>query len=82
MQDRDILKLILLQEFDRMQAEPSTFEDDPMQFILNKYAGLKNILTYLMTPSFEDYVTGIYVVAPKPTTFKICLLYTSDAADD
>jgi hypothetical protein len=27
----------------------------------------------LMTPAFKDYVTGIYIVAPKPTTFKIVL---------
>ena len=69
----DILKTILLQELDRMEPETSTFEDDPMQFILRKYAGLKKTLEYLMTPSFEEYVTGIYVVAPKPTTFKIVL---------
>ena len=56
-----------------MEPETSTFEDDPMQFILKKYAGLKNTLEYLMTPSFEEYITGIYVVAPKPTTFKVVL---------
>jgi len=56
-----------------MEPETSTFEDDPMQFILRKYVGLNNVLEYLMTPSFQEYVTGIYVVAPKPTTFKIVL---------
>jgi hypothetical protein len=71
--NQDILKTILLQELDRMEPEQSTFEDDPMQFILKKYVGLKNTLEYLMTPSFEEYITGIYVVAPKPTTFKIVL---------
>jgi len=71
--NQDILKTILLQELDRMEPEQSTFEDDPMQFILRKYVGLKNTLEYLMTPSFEEYITGIYVVAPKPTTFKIVL---------
>lgn len=70
---QDILKAILLREFDRMQPEISTFEDDPMQFILRKYQGLNKVLTYLMTPSFQDYITGIYIVAPKPTTFKIVL---------
>jgi hypothetical protein len=69
----DILKTILLQELDRMQPETSTFADDPMQFILSKYEGLRKTLVYLMTPSFEEYITGIYVVAPKPTTFKIVL---------
>jgi len=68
-----ILKALLLKEFDRMEPEISTFEDDPMQFILRKYQGLNKVLTYLMTPSFEEYITGIYIVAPKPTTFKIVL---------
>lgn len=71
--NHDILRTILLQELDRMEPETSTFEDDPMQFILRKYVGLKKTLEYLMTPSFEEYITGIYVVAPKPTTFKIVL---------
>jgi hypothetical protein len=69
----DILKHILLQEFERMQPDISTFEDDPMQFILRKYPGLNETLTYLMTDSFKDYLTGVYIVAPKPTTFKIVL---------
>ena len=71
--NNDILKTILLNELDRMEPETSTFEDDPMQFILKKYAGLKNTLDYLMTESFIEYTTGIYVVAPKPTTFKVVL---------
>jgi len=71
--NHDILKTILLQELDRMEPETSTFEDDPMQFILRKYEGLRKTLEYLMTPSFQEYITGIYVVAPKPTTFKIVL---------
>jgi hypothetical protein len=56
-----------------MEPETSTFEDDPMQFILTKYEGLRSTLEYLMTPSFIEYTTGIYVVAPKPTTFKVVL---------
>lgn len=71
--NNDILKAILLNELDRMEPETSTFEDDPMKFILEKYEGLNSTLDYLMTPSFQEYVTGVYVVAPKPTTFKIVL---------
>ena len=26
-----------------------------------------------MSPAYKDYITGIYIVAPKPTTFKIVL---------
>jgi hypothetical protein len=69
--NQDILKSILLQELS--PVDQSTFEEDPMEFILKKYAGLNTTLEYLMTPSFKEYVTGIFVVAPKPTTFKIIL---------
>ena len=44
-----------------------------MAYILQKYPSLKGTLEDLMTTSFEDYITGIYVMAPKPTTFKILL---------
>jgi hypothetical protein len=61
-------------DFVQSQAEKVvTFEDDPMGYILQKYPSLKDTLTDLMTSSFEDYITGIYVMAPKPTTFKILL---------
>lgn len=71
--DIDILRHILIQEVDSMGSEANTFEDDPMNFILRKYKTLNDTLTYLMTPSFKEYLTGIYLVAPKPTTFKIVL---------
>ncbi len=38
----DILKTILLNELDRMEPETSTFEDDPMQFILRKYGPMRH----------------------------------------
>ena len=44
-----------------------------MAYILNKYPSLNDTLTDLMTKHFGDYVMGIYVMAPKPTTFKILL---------
>lgn len=71
--NHNILKTILLQELDSVDTKITTFEDNPMAFILNKYKGLKKTLEYLMTPSFGEYITAIYVVAPKPTTFKIVL---------
>jgi hypothetical protein len=53
--------------------KPGTFEDDPMSFILKKYVTLNDMLEELMTPAFREYVDGIFIVAPKPTTFKILL---------
>lgn len=63
-----------VEDFIQTQAKKVIeFEDDPMAYILNKYPSLNDTLTDLMTKHFGDYVTGIYVMAPKPTTFKILL---------
>jgi hypothetical protein len=50
-----------------------TFESNPLEFILQKYPTLNKILIELLTEDFRDYITGIYIMAPKPTTFKIVL---------
>lgn len=54
-------------------VEKAKFEEDPINYILQKYPSLTETLTMLMTDHFKDYVTGIYIIAPKPTTFKIVL---------
>lgn len=70
--DLDILKHILLKE-EETETLPQGFEEDPMGFILNKYPGLNNVMEYMMTDSFREYVDAIFIVAPKPTTFKVFL---------
>jgi len=61
-------------EFVQEQAEEViSFESNPMEYILNKYPSLTDTLDDLLTNYFRDYVTGIFVIAPKPTTFKILL---------
>ena len=63
-----------VEDFMQTQAEKIvSFEDDPMGYILQKYPSLKGTLEDLMSSSFDEYITGIYVMAPKPTTFKILL---------
>jgi hypothetical protein len=73
MTNRDIIRKLILREVERMEPKVQTFEDNPIQFLLQKYPTLKKTLEMLMTPAFKDYITGIYIVAPKPTTFKIVL---------
>ena len=79
-----LLKFIVEQEVRRIlkeQEESSTtklapvrsFEEDPVNYILDKYPSLKGTLQLLLTDAFKDYITGIYIIAPKPTTFKIVL---------
>ncbi|MDB4232097.1 hypothetical protein N9795_00175 [Candidatus Pelagibacter sp.] len=53
--------------------EAITFEDNPLEFIIQKYPSLDASLNDLLTADYRDYITGIYVIAPKPTTFKILL---------
>jgi hypothetical protein len=55
------------------EPKPGSFEADPMGFILKKYHSLNELMIELMTKDFQEYVDGIFVMAPKPTTFKIQL---------
>lgn len=79
MKNRDILKYLIehqvrkfLKEQDEIPAA-LTFEDDPVNFILKSYPSLEQNLILLLSNAFKDYITGIYITAPKPTTFKIVL---------
>lgn len=57
----------------QQQIETISFEDNPLEYILQKYPSLDAAMTDLMTDKYRDYITGIYVIAPKPTTFRILL---------
>lgn len=70
--DIEVLKHLLLKE-EEVETLPQGFEDDPMGFILKKYPGLNTVMEYMMTKDFREYVDAVFVVAPKPTTFKIVL---------
>jgi len=66
---KEILKELLLVELEDMKS----FDEDPMGFILRKYVSLNQTMVELMTRAYRDYLYGVYIVAPKPTTFKIVL---------
>ena len=70
---KEIIRRLILKEVERMEPSVQSFEDDPINFLLMKYPTLKATLEMLMTPTYKDYITGIYILAPKPTTFKIVL---------
>ena len=69
------LRLLVEQEVEdfiqTQQEKILKFEDDPMGYILQKYPSLDATLSDLLTDSYKDYITGVFVMAPKPTTFKI-----------
>lgn len=73
MTNRDIVRRLILKEVERMEPMVQSFEDDPINFLLTKYPTLAKTLEMLMSPAYKDYLTGIYILAPKPTTFKIVL---------
>jgi len=41
--------------------------------ILTKFPALKQVIINLLTEQYEDFISDIYWVAPRPTTFKIIL---------
>lgn len=73
MTNRDIIRKLILQEVEKMEPKVQSFEDDPINYLLQKYPTLEKTLEMLMSPAYKDYITGIYIIAPKPTTFKIVL---------
>lgn len=78
MKNKEILKYLIKEEVTKLIKEQGdevriTFETNPLEYILIKYPSLRKTLAYLLTPSFKDYLTGVYVIAPKPTTFKVLL---------
>ena len=73
MTNKDIVRKLILREVEAMQPEIQSFEENPIQFLLNTYPSMRKTLEMLMSSAYKDYITGIYIVAPKPTTFKIVL---------
>jgi len=73
MTNKDIIRRLILNEVQMMEPKVQSFEDNPIGYLLEKYPTLEKTLKMLMSNAFKDYITGIYIVAPKPTTFKIVL---------
>ncbi len=73
MTNRELIRRLILNEVERMEPRVQSFEDDPINYILSKYPTLAKTLEMLMSSAYKDYITGIYIVAPKPTTFKVVL---------
>lgn len=55
------------------QQPEITYESNPLEFMLEKYPTLKETLVKLLTDDFRNYIIGVYIMAPKPTVFKIVL---------
>jgi hypothetical protein len=66
----EILKKLLIEE---EVSTPEGFDEDPMGFILRKYTTLNKNLVDLMSKNYKQYLTAVFIVSPKPTTFKVVL---------
>lgn len=44
--------------------------------ILDKFKSLKKVILDLFTSVYNDYIENIFIIAPKPTTFKVVLKNT------
>jgi hypothetical protein len=70
----DTIKRLIKEEIeDFKNSQPLTFESNPLEYILQKYPSLNDTMEDLMTPHYRDFISGVFVVAPKPTTFRIVL---------
>jgi hypothetical protein len=55
-----------------VEAEDVNFDTELFP-ILTKFPALKQVIINLLTEQYEDFISDIYWVAPRPTTFKIIL---------
>ena len=62
-----VRKALKEQEAAQKQAEKS-------MYLVYRFPGLKKVMHDLMSPAFGRYITGINIVAPKPTTFNVSLI--------
>ena len=60
------------------KASEETVLEDATEKMLSKFPTLKNTLVKLMTKDFNEFVSTVDWVSPKPTTFKVNLVNGQD----
>jgi len=78
-------KELLLEKYIKVAVRKALQEQEEQQrkaekamYLVYRFPGLKNLMENLMSPSFGRFVSGINLVAPKPTVFKIDLINGQD----
>ena len=71
-------KTLLLEKYIKVAVRKALKEQEEQQrkaekamYLVYRFPGLKKLMEDLMSPAFGRYVSGINVVAPKPTTFNV-----------
>jgi len=60
------------------EAEQQQKRAEKAMYLIYRFPGLKKVVEDLMSPSFGRFVSGVNIVAPKPTTFKVDLVNGQD----
>jgi hypothetical protein len=74
-------KRLLLEKYVRVAIKKAIQEQEERQkkaekamYLIYRFPGLRKSIEELMSPSFGRFITGVDLVAPKPTTFKVTLI--------
>jgi len=78
-------KKLLLEKYIKVAVKKALKEQEVAEkkaekamYLVYRFPGLKKVIEELMSPSFGRYISGIDIVAPKPTTFNINLINGQD----
>ncbi len=78
-------KKLLLEKYIKVAVRKALKEQEAAQkkaeksmYLIYRFPGLKKVMIELMSPAFGRYISGVDIVAPKPTTFKIGLINGQD----
>jgi hypothetical protein len=78
-------KKLLLEKYIKVAIKKALKEQEVAEkkaekamYLVYRFPGLKRVIEELMSPSFGRYISGISIVAPKPTTFNISLINGQD----
>jgi len=78
-------KKLLLEKYIKVAVRKALKEQEEQQrraekamYLVYRFPNLKRLLEDLMSPSFGRFVSGVDIVAPKPTIFKVSLINGQD----
>jgi len=76
---------LLLEKYIKVAVKKALKEEEERQqraekamYLVYRFPNLRKVMEDLMSPAFGRYVNSIYIVAPKPTTFKVDLVNGQD----
>ena len=78
-------KKLLLEKYIKVAVRKALQEEEAKQkkatkamYLVYRFPGLKKVMEDLMSPSFARFITNVYIIAPKPTTFMVEMINGED----